>query len=108
MKVKIYNDAGVSKESVQYCLFSLKLHMPKHYLVGYISALEIIEGNRLEGIRLFILPGGRDLSYIQKLQGKGNKCIQDYVSGGGNFLGICAGSYYSGRYVVFAQSTPFR
>lgn len=82
--------------------------MPKSYSVGYVSALEIIEENVLEGTRLFILPGGRDLYYIESLAGQGNKRIQDYVSGGGSFLGICAGSYYSGTYVVFAEATPIK
>ncbi|CAH2560243.1 BPL-N domain-containing protein [Cardinium endosymbiont of Oedothorax gibbosus] len=104
--IKIYNDIGVSKESAQHCLYSLKFYIPKSYSVEYVSALEIIEGNGLEGTRLFILPGGRDLCYIESLAGKGNKRIQDYVSGGGNFLGICAGGYYSGTYVVFAEATP--
>ncbi|AXI24145.1 N terminal [Cardinium endosymbiont of Sogatella furcifera] len=104
--IKIYNDIGVSKTSVQHCLYSLKLHIPPNYRVGYISASEIIEGNGLEGVRLLILPGGRDLYYMQSLQHQGNKRIQDYLSGGGNFLGICAGSYYSGSYLVFAPGTP--
>lgn len=104
--IKIYNDVGVSQESIAHCLYSLKLHVPEGYMLGYISALEIIEKNGLEGTRLFILPGGRDLCYMESLQGKGNQCIQDYVAAGGNFLGICAGSYYSGTYVIFAQATP--
>ncbi|MCT4696889.1 MAG: BPL-N domain-containing protein [Candidatus Cardinium sp.] len=104
--IKIYNDIGVAQTSVQHCLYSLKLHIPPSYTVGYVSASAIIEGYGLEGVRLLILPGGRDLYYIQSLQGQGNKQIQDYLSGGGNFLGICAGSYYSGTYLVFAPGTP--
>ncbi|WP_419241670.1 BPL-N domain-containing protein [Cardinium endosymbiont of Nabis limbatus] len=103
--IKIYNDIGVSKESVQHCLYSCKLHLPKDYRVGYISALEIIDGSGLKGTRLLILPGGRDLYYVKSLQGKGDQQIQDYLSSGGNFLGICAGSYYSGTYLIFAQAT---
>lgn len=103
--IKIYNDLGVGKQSLQHCLYSLKLYAPKSYSVAYVSAQEIIEGNGLAATRLLILPGGRDLYYLQSLQGKGNKHIQDYVSCGGNFLGICAGSYYSGTYVVFAKDT---
>lgn len=41
--------------------------------------------------------------YVQKLQGKGNARIQSYLKNGGNFLGICAGSYYSSNYLEFTK-----
>ncbi|MFY9590047.1 BPL-N domain-containing protein [Rickettsia endosymbiont of Halotydeus destructor] len=105
MKIRIYNDLGVSKESIKHCLYTLKLLASKNYSIEYITAQEIIEGNWQKNTRLLVLPGGRDLCYVEKLQGKGDKQIQDYLMNGGNFLGICAGSYYSGNYLEFAKST---
>ncbi|GAA5252484.1 hypothetical protein KNCP2_07720 [Candidatus Rickettsia kedanie] len=42
MKIKIYNDLGVSKESIKHCVHTLKLYAPK-YKVDYTTAQEIIE-----------------------------------------------------------------
>lgn len=104
MKIKIYNDSGVSKESIRHSKYSLKLYAPK-YKVEYISAKQILKEDWYEDTYLLVLPGGRDLYYVQKLQGKGNINIQNYIKNGGNFLGICAGSYYSGNYLEFAKGT---
>ncbi|WP_342272630.1 BPL-N domain-containing protein [Candidatus Tisiphia endosymbiont of Parasteatoda lunata] len=104
MKIKIYNDLGVSKESIKHCEYTLKLYTPQ-YKVEYISAKEILEENWFKDTYLLVLPGGRDLYYVQKLQGKGNANIKNYIKNGGNFLGICAGSYYSGNYLEFAKGT---
>ncbi|WP_347938803.1 BPL-N domain-containing protein [Rickettsia oklahomensis] len=104
MKIKIYNDLGVSKESVKHCEYTLKLYA-LNYKVEYISAQEIIDGMWIQNTLLLILLGGRDLYYVQKLQGKGNLIIQNYLKNGGHFLGICAGSYYSGNYLAFAKGT---
>ncbi|AFC72432.1 MULTISPECIES: BPL-N domain-containing protein [spotted fever group] len=104
MKIKIYNDLGVSKESIKHCVHTLRLYAPK-YNVDYITAQEIIDEKWVQNTLLLILLGGRDLYYVQKLQGTGNANIKNYIKNGGNFLGICAGSYYSGNYVEFAKGT---
>jgi glutamine amidotransferase-like uncharacterized protein len=52
------------------------------------------------------MPGGRDLPYVKKLQGKGNRNIFDFVRNGGSYLGICAGAYYGCSLVQFAQGDP--
>jgi glutamine amidotransferase-like uncharacterized protein len=49
------------------------------------------------------MPGGRDLPYVKKLQGQGNRNISDFVRNGGSYLGICAGAYYGCSLVQFAQ-----
>ncbi len=85
-------------------MHNLKLYAPK-YEVDYITAQEIIGGKWVQNTLLLILLGGRDLYYVQKLQGKGNDNIKNYLKNGGNFLGICAGSYYSGNYLEFAKGT---
>jgi glutamine amidotransferase-like uncharacterized protein len=52
---------------------------------------------------LFIMPGGADLFYCEKLNGAGNKAIRAYVEAGGNYLGICAGAYYACTRIEWAQ-----
>jgi len=51
------------------------------------------------------MPGGADLPYCQYLNGQGNQKIADFVAKGGGYLGICAGAYYAGNFVEFAEGT---
>jgi biotin--protein ligase len=50
---------------------------------------------------LFVMPGGRDLPYVEALSGRGIQVIHDYIAAGGRFLGICAGAYFASSYVEF-------
>ena len=70
------------------------------------TAEEIISTNLSDHCSLLIMPGGRDLPYVKKLQGKGNQNISDFVRNGGSYLGICAGAYYGCSLVQFAQGDP--
>ena len=70
------------------------------------TAEEIISTNLSNHCSLLIMPGGRDLPYVKKLQGKGNRNISDFVRNGGSYLGICAGAYYGCSLVQFAQGDP--
>ena len=70
------------------------------------TAEEIISTNLSDHCSLLIMPGGRDLPYVKKLQGKGNRNISDFVRNGGSYLGICAGAYYGCSLVQFAQGDP--
>ncbi|EER22033.1 hypothetical protein REISMN_05755 [Rickettsia tamurae subsp. buchneri] len=63
MKIKIYNDLGVSKESIKHCVHTLRLYAPK-YNVDYITAQEIIGEKWVQNTLLLILLGGRDLYYV--------------------------------------------
>jgi glutamine amidotransferase-like uncharacterized protein len=71
--------------------------------VGYCDASDILEG-RLDGeITCFIMPGGADLYYCEKLSGAGNARIRAYVEQGGTYFGICAGAYYACRRIEWAK-----
>lgn len=70
------------------------------------TAKEIISTNLSDHCSLLIMPGGRDLPYVKKLQGKGNRNIFNFVRNGGSYLGICAGAYYGCSSVQFAQGDP--
>jgi len=58
-----------------------------------VDAAAII-GGTLASVDTFIMPGGADLYYCEKLNGAGNKAIRIFVEAGGSYLGICAGAYY--------------
>jgi len=69
----------------------------RHYgdeATGYCDAADIQNG-ALKTARLLVMPGGADLYNCEKLGGNGaDLLIQDFVSSGGAYLGICAGAYY--------------
>ncbi|AIF80753.1 biotin-protein ligase [endosymbiont of Acanthamoeba sp. UWC8] len=101
--VYIYQDEGVSDESLLHTISTLKTILPSSYIVNKINAKEVKFGQWAKNAALFVMPGGADLPYVKKLNGKGNRNIKNYVSNGGSYLGICAGAYYASAYVEFDQ-----
>lgn len=90
-KILIYMDEGCSELGVK----SL-LHRVSYYFnaqVETIDAKQILVGG-LTSASMLIIPGGRDLPYCAKLNGRGNQFIRDFVANGGIYVGICAGAYY--------------
>lgn len=63
--------------------------------VDFIDAQGIIAGGLNAAVDLFVMPGGADLYYVEKLNGAGNRAIRGWVEAGGTYLGICAGAYYA-------------
>lgn len=74
--------------------------------VGFCDAADILNGILDDTIRLFVMPGGADLYYCEKLNGPGNAAIRRYVEQGGRYLGICAGAYYACAAIEWAARTP--
>ena len=83
---------------------SLSTLLPEHN-VTFCDADDIIGGILDNTASLFVMPGGADLYYCEKLNGKGNHAIKEYVENGGNYLGICAGAYYACREIEWAKNT---
>ncbi len=100
--VYVYNDDGVSNESYRHLVKALE---KKELSVLPLSAQGVLSGEWTKDAKAFFMPGGADLPYCEKLNGKGNEIIKDYVEKGGSYIGICAGSYYGGGYVEFAKGT---
>ena len=59
-------------------------------------------------VKLLIIPGGRDLPYVQHLNEECASLIKEFISNGGSYLGICAGAYFSSNHVVFDPNGPLR
>ena len=102
----IYSDEGAGKESMQQTRLFLQQKLSGQLDIRFINADEVIQGNWKKTARLFIMPGGADIPYTRKLNGKGNQHIKDFVAHGGAYLGICAGSYYGANYVEFDKNGP--
>lgn len=103
--VYIYEDDGVSKISLSQTVCTLKEVLPNKYHVCRISAEYIINANWTQDATLLVMPGGADVPYTKKLNGKGNIRIKNYVDNGGSYLGICAGAYYGSSYIEFDKGT---
>lgn len=96
--IYIYDDDGVSKLGVASLMLSVRKYLQRDIKV--INAEQLIQ-NGLENAVALIIPGGADLPYCAKLNGKGNQIIHDFVAKGGVYIGICAGAYYACGYVDF-------
>ena len=116
-KILVYSDEGAGEEGVEVLKRSLERLIagcltkntnelkPQAVNVCDVVAEEIISGSCFHEAKLLIIPGGRDLPYVRKLNGRGNQNIKQFVESGGNFLGICAGAYYASAYCNFEEGT---
>lgn len=74
-----------------------------NYNISLCSLEDIQSGVLTRGIDLFVMPGGADLYYCERLDGAANARIKSYVEGGGAYLGICAGAYYGAANLRWAE-----
>lgn len=99
--VYIYSDQGAGGFS----LMATQRHFAENN-VFFIQAKDIIADGIPQNADLFIMPGGADRPYTEKLNGLGNHNIHTYVEQGGTYLGICAGAYYGCEKIAFQKDTP--
>ncbi len=104
--VYIYSGPGASSDCLIQTAATMEHFLKPAYQIKFISPEQLINDNWETDAALLIMPGGADIPYTKALNGKGNQKIRSYVENGGSFLGICAGSYYSGAFVDFAKGTP--
>ena len=88
--IVIYSDEGAGEFGLS-CLQSFFAGDS----VRLCKAPDLIEGSIFDDTDIFVMPGGADLPYCKKLNGKGNRNIRTFVKNGGTYLGICAGAYYA-------------
>ena len=115
-KVLVYSDdnCGASEECVLWtingltqCLESLKQNgYCSNYSIETTTASQVVSGEWRHTTKLFVMPGGRDLPYVEALAGKGNQMIKEFVTSGGAYLGLCAGGYYGASEVEFEKNNP--
>lgn len=104
--VYIYAGPGASKKTMKLTEAAIGHFLKPRYQIKYILPEQLINDSWEIQTALLIIPGGADIPYAQALNGIGNQKIKSYVENGGSFLGICAGSYYAGKFVDFAKGTP--
>lgn len=107
LAIWIYDDEGASELSVQSASATISSKLPASFntVVNTLSSQDILD-NKLESnsadIGILIMPGGADLPYCQKLNGRGNELIAKFISSGNIYIGICAGGYYGARDIQFS------
>ena len=103
--IYIYHDSGVSEEAYMQTQKTFKTLFKQRNIVP-INAYQVKRGLWRNHALLFVIPGGADVPYINKLHGQGDFQIKTYVKNGGSFIGICAGAYYASKHVIFDQGGP--
>ena len=97
--ILVYDDAGADPFCVRCLVRALgETHGP----VETFNASKLLAGGWRDRCAAVAFPGGADRPYADKLNGRGNALIREYVEGGGRFLGVCAGAYYACRRIDFA------
>ncbi|KAI8838392.1 biotin-protein ligase [Chytridium lagenaria] len=103
MNVLVYAGAGTSKGSVDLTLKALRKLLNSSYDVIPVNS-EVVSKEPWEGTTsLFVIPGGRDVPYVESLSPDGTSKIKNWVQSGGNYLGICAGAYFGSSRVEFER-----
>jgi biotin--protein ligase len=120
--VLVYSGPGVSASALSHTLRTLRKLLPS-YDVQCINAQSLALDPWMDSTALFVLPGGRDLPYVEKLsenhaaQGvasssqrsaaRADEKIRQFVKQvGGSFVGICAGAYYASSSCEFELGDP--
>tara|TARA_R110002126_G_scaffold17798_2_gene68889 strand:- start:63818 stop:64645 length:828 start_codon:yes stop_codon:yes gene_type:complete len=104
--IYIYQDAGVSPHALSQAMHTFQTVLPPSYAVKTIDAQGVIKNDWSRDAALFVMPGGADTPYTQKLNGAGNQQIKNYVRHGGSYLGLCAGAYYAASSIEFDKNGP--
>lgn len=99
--IYIYHDEGVGDISFSQLHLSLLNNLPPSYNLQVLNAMMLLEGKWIDRGIAFFMPGGADLLYASKLNGRGNQLLRDFVQLGGRYIGICAGAYYGSAYCEF-------
>lgn len=107
-QIVIYVDEGVGGYSLRHLVQSVRCTVDaSKYSLKRMDAEEVMRGGWESETALFIVPGGRDVFYHNKLKGDGVARIREYVHSGGSMLGICAGAYFGASEIEFERGGQF-
>lgn len=105
-QILVFSGQGVSSYYLKHVVKWLKEALP----LGHCWEIRRVDGDFLitdlfweKVSKLLIIPGGADIPYHRVLHGIGTSRIYQFVHGGGNFLGICAGAYFGCQSFEFTE-----
>ncbi len=99
-QILVYNDEGVSPESLQETVALFKRF---NYMISIVNAAFLTHESWEKNVILLVIPGGRANPYHDALYPKGCEKILNFISAGGRYLGICAGGYYGASQIFFEK-----
>lgn len=107
-QVLVYAGPGISPLSLSCTLLTLSLVLRPNYTVQPVAPEVLKEEPWEPNTALLVIPGGRDLPYVEDLTARSNvtRRIVDYVRNGGRYLGICAGAYFGATECKFDVGGP--
>lgn len=100
--VRVYCGPGVSPEH-----YARTLSMCQYLGLSSlgISSDQIRYTEWEQSTKILIIPGGSDCPYAEHLHGKGAERVRNFVSSGGVYIGLCAGSYFGSGALYFEENT---
>jgi len=104
MIIYVYNGEGCSTFSAQNLKFSLSMALQRFGGdVRFMNEHDIIDGSILspESTKMIVMGGGRFTPTKAALGEKGLENIKQYVHDGGQYMGICMGSYAAFQNIDF-------
>jgi glutamine amidotransferase-like uncharacterized protein len=93
--VLVYNGSGTSSTDVA-AVESIVSSLHLSYHTANQSQLDKMSVSQLLGYRLFLMPGGNAITISGNLTRTATANVRSAVSSGLNYLGICAGGFFSG------------
>lgn len=101
-QILIYAGEGAATMNVKALTEQFRTLVGSSILIREVSS-RYIKTENWEKNTVALVMGGGDCSTVDASLGEeGNKKIYDYVAGGGNYLGFCAGAYYKSASSYFA------
>lgn len=105
LNILIYSGDGTCEYSVSQTYKILKRFLKPSYDIKLVD-LDTLRNDRIpwdESCVLFVMPGGRDLKYLESFKGTGIiERLRDAIgSGRMKYLGICAGAYFAADRIEF-------
>ena len=101
MTILLYSDIGTSPISVENVFRYFRRFHQKDNIV-LIDADYLANKDWEFSCKLLIIPGGRDIPYVEKWDKLSIYYrVQSYIKSGGKYLGICAGAYFASSIIDF-------
>lgn len=106
MNVLVYAGEGVSSQSLRHTMHSLGKAIGGRYDIKTVDDRILSDHPWEHQCAALVMPGGRDLPYLSRLEGRACGRISAWVGeAGGRYLGICAGAYFGSAMVDFEPGT---
>ena len=104
IKTGFYVDEGSRGTGVLHIARLLKFS-PQIELT-FLTGKDLREG-KLNGLDLFVMPGGSSEKQMVSMGPKGVKALQDFVRNGGSYVGVCAGFHITLNRPERAELVPY-